>query len=156
MSQHRAHSKDVTRILAGVIAAGVLSIPLAGIASAAPPPQDPHGGDVEVSVNGIPRKLSPNTSTVATTTETTFNGGANVAIARNDSVALATGGTGNKARATNGGLAIARNGNNNTAIASGDRSAAIAQNGDNNTATATCGGLAIASGENQTANDGPC
>ena len=91
-----------TRMLTGVIVAGALSIPLAGVASAAPPA---NPGDVSVSVNGTPRKTSTSLSSPSTAETTprdpTVKGGANVAIARNGSHALAGEGTGNKARASN-------------------------------------------------------
>lgn len=157
---------DVTRMLTGVIAAGVLSIPLAGVASAKPPPTNPGThGDVAVSVNGTDVKTSTNPSTRADSfprtdpEENSVNNGANVAIARNSSTAIAGPGTSNKARASNFSLAFARNGDNNTATASdgtppNDLSVAIAS-GNNRTATATCGGFANAPGDGQTVtNDG--
>ncbi len=173
MGKHRANSKDFSRILTGAIAAGVVSIPLAGVAAAEPPPSSPGThGDVAVSVNGKDVKTSSNPLTDATSSPRTSTGGANVAIARNSSRAFATSGTGNKARASNHSaatattgdnntatatdysLALARQGDNNTATASDGTaetlSVALAQNGDNNTATATCSGFANASGDGQT------
>ena len=103
-----------TRMLTGAIAAGALSIPLAGVASAEPPPKEPRGGDVAVSVNGTDRKLS--TDSTAISSPRTSTGGANVAVARNNSIATATDefggvstgvGTGNRAFASNNSFASA-------------------------------------------------
>ena len=157
---------NFTRTLTGVIAAGVLSIPLAGVASAKPPHTNPGThGDVAVSVNGNDVKTSTNPATSATSDPRTdpeldtVNNGANVAIARNSSRAQAENGTSNKARASNFSFAFARNGDNNTATASDGQpqplvlSVAVTS-GNNNTATATCGGFANATGGNTVTADG--
>ena len=123
--------------------AGALSVPLAGVASA--------DGDVSVSVNGTVRTQHGTSVANSTPTDPNTPGGANVAIARNDSTAFAGLGAGNKAYAANDSDAFAGLGSNNTATATND-SVATAGTGTNNTATATDDSFAEASnGDNNTA-----
>jgi hypothetical protein len=102
------------KMLTGMHAAGALSIPLAGVATATPSSTGTTNSDHSVSVNGVVRSQH-GTESAAVTTPTTGTGGVNVAIARNNSTAQASDGSGNKARATNGGQAVAGFGDNKMA-----------------------------------------
>ena len=129
----------LNKLLVGAVAAEAMSVPLAGVASAAPP-SEAGNASVSVSVNGT-SKVDIGDSTATSTT-------GNTAIAVRGSAATARDGTGNKAIAVNHSVASAIIGNNNTATAINNSTASLANHflgNDNNTVTATCGGSATAS-----------
>jgi hypothetical protein len=145
----------LNKLLVGAVAAGAMSVPLAGVAWASPTTdganqtttaaagtQSVQNPGAAVSFNG--QSLVQFGNSAATSTP-----GNNLAIAFYNSTATANGntatanGTGNLAIAINGSTALAGFGNNNTATAI-NGSQANAHTGNNNTATAINGSHADA------------